>query len=116
MANAGGDDHARGLYQKYSVNRTDGRDRAGDKHDGCEYYVLDLSHDPYAYRAIVAYARACALTHPQLCDDLLEKAKKIGQRLIEEKYDQLEKDGLLWDTRPREKKFKPRSTEDQSNG
>ena len=47
-----------GIYQKYRVERVDGRDRPGHKHEGCALFVLDLTHDPAARAAAIAYARA----------------------------------------------------------
>jgi len=60
----------RGLYDKYEINRTDGRSEQGEQHDGCNYFVLDLDHDPHALPALAAYAKSCAKTHPQLAKDL----------------------------------------------
>ncbi|KKM21830.1 hypothetical protein LCGC14_1631450 [marine sediment metagenome] len=31
-------DIERGLYEKFAVRRTDGRDQPGERHDGCEYF------------------------------------------------------------------------------
>lgn len=62
-----------GLYNKFSVARTDGSSSPGGKHDGCEYFVLDLTHDPFAVPALRAYAAACASEYPQLSDDLFAK-------------------------------------------
>lgn len=45
----------KGLYAKFQVERTDGRSAPGEKHDGCEYFVLDLTHDPHAIPALKAY-------------------------------------------------------------
>jgi hypothetical protein len=50
------DDSSKGLYRKYDVRRTDGRDAPGEKHEGCLLFVLDLDHDPFAMEAIKAYA------------------------------------------------------------
>ena len=60
----------RGLYEKFRVIRTDGKSAIGQKHDGCEYFVLDLDHDEFAWIAIDAYARACADKYPKLAADL----------------------------------------------
>lgn len=79
-------DNARGLFGKFHVERTDGTSAPGGKHDGCDYFVLDLSHDPYAYKAIMRYADACALTHPQLSDDLHEKARQMGSWMIQKHF------------------------------
>lgn len=48
-----------GLYRKFNVSRTDGSSEPGEQHDGCEYFVLDMTHDPLAKPAILAYADAC---------------------------------------------------------
>jgi len=63
-----------GLIHKFNVQRTDGTDRPGQKHDGCDYFVLDLTHDPHALVAIRAYAESCAADCPVLAADLLRKA------------------------------------------
>ncbi len=62
-----------GLFRKFDVRRTDGSDAPGSKHHGCRYFVLDVSHDPYAKAALTAYAAACEFTHPYLARDLREK-------------------------------------------
>lgn len=46
------------IHKKYDVRRFDGKDRIGEKHDGCYYYVLDLNHDPHAKSALAAYANS----------------------------------------------------------
>lgn len=67
---------SRGLYPKFSrVERADGGHLPGRKHFGCEYFVLDLSHDPFAIPALKAYAAACAKTFPKLAEDLLGKSR-----------------------------------------
>lgn len=60
----------RGLFRKYDVERTDGSSAPGEKHHACEYFVLDLSHDPFAPAALRAYAEACAQEYPALAADL----------------------------------------------
>jgi hypothetical protein len=62
-----------GFYRKFYVSRTDGTDAPGEKHDGCDYFVLDLDHDPYAWPAIRAYMEACADKYPLLAADLKRK-------------------------------------------
>lgn len=62
--------HARGLYAKFNVTRTDGSDLAGGKHENCEYFVLDLTHDHHAIHALRAYACSCDAEYPQLAADL----------------------------------------------
>lgn len=63
-------DATRGLYKKFEVHRTDGTDAVGCKHYGCEYFVLDLTHDPHARAALAAYAESCAEDYPLLARDL----------------------------------------------
>jgi len=62
-----------GLFRKFNVSRTDGSDFPGGKHDGCDYFVLDMTHDPYAKAAAAAYANACEGTHPVLAADLRKR-------------------------------------------
>jgi hypothetical protein len=57
-------DRTRGLYGKFFVERTDGKSAPGERHDGCEYYVLDLHHDKYAVAALRAYAEHCQDEYP----------------------------------------------------
>lgn len=63
-------DPTRGIYRKFEVRRTDGSSAPGKKHDGCAYFVLDLTHDKYAGDALRAYADACEAEYPLLADDL----------------------------------------------
>lgn len=60
----------RGLYGKFYVNRVDGQSGPNEKHEHCNYFVLDMNHDPNAIAAILAYAESCAETHPALSEDL----------------------------------------------
>lgn len=60
-------DTERGLYRKYHVERLN--DHEG-KHAKCQFFVLDLNHDPFARAALLAYAGACADEYPVLSDDL----------------------------------------------
>lgn len=71
-------DKGRGLYDKYIVKRSDGRDAPGQKHDGCEYFVLDLTHDQFAGAAMIAYATACQAEYPVLARDIHRKLAAIG--------------------------------------
>lgn len=64
-------DTGRGLYRKYDVRRLN--DPEG-KHTQCNYFVLDLDHDPYAKVALRAYAVSCRQKFPQLSDDLTQIA------------------------------------------
>lgn len=61
------------VYSKFRISRTDSSHLRGRKHYGCEYFVLDVTHDPYAMSALRAYARACKKTHPELADDIRSK-------------------------------------------
>lgn len=65
-------DRNRGLYGKFIVERTDGASAPGKKHDGCDYFVLDLTHDPYALPALKAYMLACRRDYPFLAGDLFD--------------------------------------------
>ena len=59
-----------GLYRKFDVRRTDGSDAPNRKHDGCSYFVLDLTHDQHAIPALRAYAKSCRVEYPVLAQDL----------------------------------------------
>jgi len=59
-----------GLYTKFEVHRTDGTDAPGGKHHGCDYFVLDVTHDKCAPAALAVYAAAVEGTHPQLAADM----------------------------------------------
>ena len=58
------------LTGKFHIERTDGRDAEGEKHAACKYFVLDLSHDPFAVDAILAYVESCRENYPILADSL----------------------------------------------
>jgi hypothetical protein len=73
-------DAARGLYEKFTVTRTDGRSAPGEKHEGCEYFVLDMDHDPFAAPALRAYAMACRTQYPALSRDLVAIVSDLEQR------------------------------------
>ena len=66
-------DKERGLYRKYVVTRVDGSSEPGRKHEKCDYFVLDLTHDPFALHAIAAYVHACEKEYPALAEDLRKK-------------------------------------------
>lgn len=70
----------RGLHDKFVVRRRDGRDTPGAKHDGCEYFVLDLTHDPAAWHALAAYAKAVEQTRPVLSDHLVRRITAYERR------------------------------------
>ena len=46
------------------------KDTPGEKHCGCKYFVLDLTHDKHAIAAIRAYADSCCVEFPLLAADL----------------------------------------------
>lgn len=62
-------DETLGLYRKYDVRRLNDPD---GKHAQCNYFVLDLDHDPHAKAALRAYARSCRRKYPNLADDLMQ--------------------------------------------
>lgn len=67
--------------RKYEVQRTDGRDRPGQKHAGCVHFVLDLTHDPHARVAALTYCNRVEETRPRLARDLRLKVMAIEGRL-----------------------------------
>lgn len=73
-------DKTKGLYGKFHVMRMDGRDLPGEKHAGCNYFVLDLTHDPHAVPAIRAYAESCRADYPALAADLDRLFPNKGMR------------------------------------
>jgi hypothetical protein len=66
-------DKTRGLYDKFEVRRTDGKSEPGEKHHGCQYFVLDLDHDPHARPALAAYMASCQAEYPLLAADIRTK-------------------------------------------
>ena len=75
------DQKEKGLYDKFRVYRTDGKHDPGDKHEGCEYFVLDLTHDRFAVRALMAYAGSCrAGGYIPLACDLGKKVVEMQER------------------------------------
>ena len=69
-----------GIYDKFTVARTDGKSAPGKKHEGCRYFVLDLDHDPFALPAIEAYSLACKDTYPTLAEDLRATHADAGNK------------------------------------
>jgi hypothetical protein len=63
-------DPERGLYEKFKIERTDGKSAPGGKHHACNYFVLDIDHDPHALPALRAYAKSCKKDYPHLASDL----------------------------------------------
>lgn len=73
-------DTTRGLYGKFQVSRVDGTDKPGGKHFGCQYFVLDVDHDPAAIPALRAYVRSVRRKYPKLAEDLTKLiVVKTGQ-------------------------------------
>lgn len=68
-------DKSRGLYVdgKFIVQRKDGKDAPSGKHDGCQYFVLDVTHDPHAVPALRAYAVSARKDGYGLLADDLER-------------------------------------------
>jgi hypothetical protein len=73
---------AQGIFRKFVVTRVDGSDKPGGKHEGCEYFVLDINHDIHAGSALVAYAKACKETHPELSADILNRYGITSSQLV----------------------------------
>ncbi|MCR9093478.1 MAG: hypothetical protein NXI30_04620 [bacterium] len=72
-------DRTRGLFGKFRVSRVDGSDEPGGKHEGADYFVLDLTHDPHAPAAIRAYAESCERDgYELLARDLRERLMPPG--------------------------------------
>lgn len=63
-------DSTRGLYSKFVVTRTDGKSESGQKHHDCQYFVLDVDHDPHARKALTAYMKSCEADYPLLAADI----------------------------------------------
>jgi len=68
-------DSSRGLYGKYHIERIDGSTQPGGKHENCQYFVLDLTHDKHALPALEAYALSCQDEYPLLAQDLMSLAR-----------------------------------------
>lgn len=76
-----------GIYNKFNVSRTDGSDGPGGKHDGCQYFVLDRTHDKFAAPALTAYGLACATKYPELSRELLEAYPAPETRPVKVRWD-----------------------------
>lgn len=63
-------DKTKGIHDKFEITRVDGSSAEGGRHHGCDYFTIDMTHDPYAAPALLAYADACAKDHPLLAADL----------------------------------------------
>ena len=58
-----------GLHDKYSVTRNDG----DLYHSNCDYFVLDITHDVAARKALLRYGRLIRYQNPKLCHDIMRK-------------------------------------------
>lgn len=76
------DDKKKGLYRKFKIKRNDGRSEPGEKHYGCEYFVLDLNHDPHALPAIRAYRDSCENEYPVLAHDLTDLSAAMATNFM----------------------------------
>lgn len=64
------------MLNKFVVYRTDGTHNAGEKHDGCDYFVLDITHDKHALPALRAYAESARKDgYELLAKDILNKVE-----------------------------------------
>lgn len=54
-----------GLYEKFTVTRNEGTPPFKGEH-----FVLYPNRDPWAYRAMLAYAEVCKNDNPQLSNDI----------------------------------------------
>jgi hypothetical protein len=77
-AAANAPDRSRGLIGKFAVARVDGSDAPGGRHEGCRYFVLDMTHDRHAIPALRAYAESCeADGYLELGKDLRSAANEL---------------------------------------
>lgn len=58
----------KGMFNKYEVKRIDGK----SDRENCQYFVLDLCHDPYAKPALQAYIDALPQEFELLKNDLIK--------------------------------------------
>lgn len=65
-------DRTKGMYNKFYIERMDGQSAMGCKHDGCDYFVLDVTHDQHAKAALAAYANSCKADYPELAKDIIK--------------------------------------------
>jgi len=64
------DQHQLGLYGKFNVTRTDGKDAPGGSHEHDQYFVLNLTTDKHSTPALIAYIESCESEYPALAADL----------------------------------------------
>lgn len=73
-----------GLYRKFLVNRTDEKDKPGEKHHGCEYLVLDLTHDGSALQTALKYADVVEKDgYKRLAEDLRSQVDRLTGMLCQ---------------------------------
>ena len=78
VASASGSTQPPGLYKKFEVYRTDGRDQPGGDRAGARYIVLDLTYDKHSRAALLAYADAVAVDYPTLAVEMKALAEALG--------------------------------------
>lgn len=66
----------RGLHGKFIIARRDNKHLLGQKHHGCDYFVLDLTHDQHGIQVVRYYATLCREDRPQLSQEIFEKYGK----------------------------------------
>lgn len=59
-----------GLYHKFNVTRTDGKDAPGGSHEHDQHFVLNLTTDKHSTPALIAYIESCESEYPVLAADL----------------------------------------------
>lgn len=59
-----------GLYEKFYVTRNDGSTDPGGRHEHCEHFVLDLTHDAAARAAARCYADLIEIDNALLASEL----------------------------------------------
>ncbi len=74
------------IYHKFNVRRTDGKDDPGQKHDGCDYLIVDLNHDEQALAILDFAAYRYASTRPTYAESLRIKADVIRTRRAAANY------------------------------
>ncbi len=85
-------DKTTGLYQRFKVERLDGR------HAHCKYLVLDLDHDPLAREAAETYAQAARKAgfvqlsvdiRTYLCDTRKDHDQYIAEKSVQHMKDMI---------------------------
>lgn len=61
---------SQGYYHKYNVQRVDEGNNEAEVHKDCDFFVLDLTHDVHAVRALDKYREAMVGVDTQLAIDL----------------------------------------------